>query len=123
MSGVHPSEEIVQQYAVDRPGCTAEQVAHIAGCPECQAAVAAYVTVAEVLRKRPAPAFDFDLGHSANLSTQGCHQLSPIQIEARVPEYFPRPQIVQRLACESHPELMAVTYLPQSPQLVGIFPD
>jgi anti-sigma factor RsiW len=58
---MHPSEEIVQQYVVDRPGCTPEQVAHIAGCPECQAAVAAYAVVVEVLRKQPAPAFDFDL--------------------------------------------------------------
>jgi anti-sigma factor RsiW len=71
MSGIHPSEEIVQQYVVDRPGCTAEQISHIAGCPECQAAVAAYVLVAEVLRKQPAPVFDFDLAGAVIRQVEG----------------------------------------------------
>jgi hypothetical protein len=55
------------------------------------------------------------MGHGPYLGTQGCHQLSPVQIETRVSEYFSRPQIVQCLAGESHPELVAVAYLAQSP--------
>jgi anti-sigma factor RsiW len=64
MSGMHPSEEKLQQFVLDRPACTEEQIIHIEGCPDCRASVAAYRTLADALKAQPAPAFDFDLAAS-----------------------------------------------------------
>ncbi|HTR29225.1 MAG TPA: hypothetical protein VMH27_08140 [Puia sp.] len=61
MSGTHPSEEILQQYVLDRAACPAEAIHHIGACPECQATIAAYGALGELLSSQPAPEFDFDL--------------------------------------------------------------
>ncbi len=61
MSGTHPSEESLQRYVLDRAACTREEIGHIGACPDCQAAVAAYGMLGDVLKAQPAPAFDFDL--------------------------------------------------------------
>jgi hypothetical protein len=61
MSGTHLSEESLQQYVLDRAACTQEEIGHFDACPDCQAAVAAYGVLGDVLKAQPAPAFDFDL--------------------------------------------------------------
>jgi anti-sigma factor RsiW len=64
MSGTHPSEEILQQYVLDRAACEAEAIDHIGSCGECRAAIAAYGVLTEALCSQPAPEFDFDLAAS-----------------------------------------------------------
>jgi anti-sigma factor RsiW len=61
MSGAHLSAEELQQYILDRPACTPEDIAHLDGCPDCQAQVAAYGLLMEGLRQQPAPVFGFDV--------------------------------------------------------------
>jgi hypothetical protein len=61
MSGTHPSEEILQQYALDRAACQTEAIDHIGSCPECLATIAAYGALSELLSSEPVPEFDFDL--------------------------------------------------------------
>jgi anti-sigma factor RsiW len=61
MSGAHLSEEELQQYILDRPACTPEDIAHLDGCPDCQAQVAAYGLLMEGLSQQPAPVFGFDV--------------------------------------------------------------
>ena len=61
MSGAHLSEEELQQYILDRPGCTPEDIAHLDSCPDCQAQVAAYAMLMEGLSQQPAPVFGFDV--------------------------------------------------------------
>jgi hypothetical protein len=61
MSGAHPSEEALQEYALDRLASSPVTVAHVEGCPECGAAVAAYASVMEGLKIQPKPVFGFDL--------------------------------------------------------------
>ena len=61
MIRTHPSDEALQQFLLERSACPAEEISHIESCPECQAAVAAYSTLANELAGQAAPAFDFDL--------------------------------------------------------------
>lgn len=61
MSGIHPSDEVLQQFVLDPGGCTLEAISHIGNCPVCQDAEAAYRLLAEALKEQPAPVFDFDL--------------------------------------------------------------
>ncbi|HXB95769.1 MAG TPA: hypothetical protein VNU70_11435 [Puia sp.] len=61
MSGTHPSDEVLQQFILERAACTAEEIIHIGSCPDCQAATAAYEALTIELASRPVPAFDFDL--------------------------------------------------------------
>lgn len=61
MSGAHLSEEELQQYILDRPACTPEDIAHLDGCPDCRARVAAYGLLMEGLGQQPAPVFGFDV--------------------------------------------------------------
>jgi anti-sigma factor RsiW len=61
MSGAHLSEEELQQYILDRPECTSENIAHLDGCPDCQAEVAAYAMLMEGLSRQPTPVFGFDV--------------------------------------------------------------
>jgi anti-sigma factor RsiW len=61
MSGAHLSAEELQQYVLDRAACTEENNAHLDGCPDCQAQMAAYALLMEGLRQQPAPVFGFDV--------------------------------------------------------------
>jgi anti-sigma factor RsiW len=61
MSGIHPSDEVLQEYVEGHPVCTQVEIDHIAGCPDCQETVAAYRMLAGALKEQPAPVFDFDL--------------------------------------------------------------
>ncbi len=61
MSGTHPSEEVLQQFILERAACTAEEIGHIGSCPDCQAAAAAYKALTDELVRQPVPTFDFDL--------------------------------------------------------------
>jgi hypothetical protein len=64
MSGMHPTEEILQQFAEDRAVCTPDEIAHIEGCPQCREAVAAYAVVIEELGGAAVPVFGFDLAET-----------------------------------------------------------
>ena len=61
MSGAHLSAEELQQYILDRAACTPEDIAHLDGCPDCQAQVVAYLLLMEGLKQQPAPVFGFDV--------------------------------------------------------------
>jgi hypothetical protein len=61
MSRAHLSAEELQQYVLDRPGCTPEDIAHVDSCPDCQAQVAAYTLLMKELGQQPAPVFGFDV--------------------------------------------------------------
>ena len=61
MSGTHLSDEVLQQFILERAACTAEDIRHIGSCPDCQAAAAAYEALTNELARQPVPTFDFDL--------------------------------------------------------------
>jgi hypothetical protein len=61
MSRTHLSAEELQQYILNKPGCTPEDIAHVDSCPDCQAQVAAYTLLMKELGQQPAPAFGFDV--------------------------------------------------------------
>jgi hypothetical protein len=61
MSGIHPSDEVLQEYVEGRSACTPVEIDHIAGCLDCQGTIAAYRMLAGALKEQPAPAFNFDL--------------------------------------------------------------
>jgi anti-sigma factor RsiW len=61
MSGAHLSAEELQQYILDRPACSPEDIAHLDSCPDCQAEAAAYAMLMEGLRQQPAPVLGFDV--------------------------------------------------------------
>ena len=82
MSGTHLSDEVLQQYVIERAACTAEEISHIGSCPDCQAAAAAYEALTNQLASRPVPSFDFDL--SAAVIAQLAAAPVPTQEEPRV---------------------------------------
>jgi len=57
----HPSDRILQEYALDRSGVMAEIVTHIDACATCQAHVAAYRQLFTEVNRLPRPAFEFDI--------------------------------------------------------------
>jgi hypothetical protein len=61
MSGAHLSAEELQKCILDRPACKEEDIAHLDGCPDCQAQVAAYALLMEGLQQQPPPVFGFDV--------------------------------------------------------------
>ena len=61
MSEAHLSAEALQQYILDKQGCTPENIAHMDSCPDCQAQVAAYTLLMKELSQQPPPVFGFDV--------------------------------------------------------------
>lgn len=61
MSRVHLSAEELQQYVLDKPGCTPADIVHVDSCADCQAQVAAYTLLMQELGQQPAPGFGFDV--------------------------------------------------------------
>ena len=61
MNSDHASEMDLQQYVSDKTTITKEVVAHIEGCPDCQASVAVYAVMFGQLQQQPLPAFDYDV--------------------------------------------------------------
>jgi hypothetical protein len=61
MSRAHLSAEELQQYILDKPECTPEDIAHVDSCPDCQAQVAAYTLLMKELGQQPTPVFGFDV--------------------------------------------------------------
>jgi hypothetical protein len=57
----HPSEREIQQYALDKPGCTKTLIEHIESCEHCRAGVTTYQLLFSEIKQQPNPAFDFDL--------------------------------------------------------------
>ena len=84
MSGAHLSAEELQQYILDRAACTPEDIAHLDGCPDCQAQVAAYGLLMEGLRQQPAPVFGFDV------SAMVMQRLAESPAAERKADRFPR---------------------------------
>ena len=84
MSGAHLSAEELQQYILDRAACTPEDIAHLDGCPDCQAQVAAYGLLMEGLRQQPAPVFGFDV------SAMVMRRLAESPAAERKADRFPR---------------------------------
>ena len=61
MSKAHLSAEELQQYILDKPECSPEDIAHVDSCPDCQAQVAAYTLLMKELGQQPTPVFGFDV--------------------------------------------------------------
>ena len=57
----HLSEHELQQYALNKPDCDKNIIAHAESCKDCQANVQAYLQLFSVIREQPKPAFDFNL--------------------------------------------------------------
>ena len=61
MSRAHLSAEELQQYILDKPECSPEDIAHVDSCADCQAQVAAYTLLMKELGQQPTPVFGFDV--------------------------------------------------------------
>jgi hypothetical protein len=57
----HPSGMELQEYALDKSGCSTETTAHIQNCENCQAVIANYHSLFAGIKEQPRPLFDFDL--------------------------------------------------------------
>jgi len=61
MSSYHPSDNELQQYAMDGTFAGDELAAHTQGCAACSAKLANYRLLTRQMSVMPKPAFDFDL--------------------------------------------------------------
>ena len=61
MKNTHPSENIIQQYTIDKSDCSSEIIDHIESCLHCKAAVENYRLLFSEINNIPSPGFDFDL--------------------------------------------------------------
>lgn len=61
MNTEHASEMELQEYALDKYGCSKQAITHIEVCENCQAGVAAYRLLFDKIKKQPKPAFDLDV--------------------------------------------------------------
>jgi hypothetical protein len=77
MNTEHASEMELQEYALDKYGCSKQAIIHIEVCENCQAGVAAYRLLFDKIKKQPKPAFDFDV--SALLLPQITAGLQPMK--------------------------------------------
>jgi hypothetical protein len=77
MNTEHASEMELQEYALDKYGCSKQAITHIEVCENCQAGVAAYRLLFDKIKKQPKPAFDLDV--SALLLPQISVGLPPIK--------------------------------------------
>ena len=61
MNTSHPSENEIQQFALDRTSCSPALIAHIDSCAHCREEVNTYQLLFSGIAQQPAPAFDFDV--------------------------------------------------------------
>jgi len=61
MTSEHPSEAMLQQFALNARECSKETATHIEQCKSCQADVAIYQLMFSEIKQQPQPAFDFDV--------------------------------------------------------------
>jgi hypothetical protein len=57
----HPSEEVLQEYALNTPAIDNTLARHISACEACKSKIAAYRFIAAEIRQSPVPGFEFDL--------------------------------------------------------------
>ena len=57
----HLTDDEVQQYVVDKPGCEKRIAEHIHLCEECRSKVEVYQLLITEIKQQSQPAFDFDL--------------------------------------------------------------
>jgi hypothetical protein len=57
----HLSEDAIQQYALDAPGCKAEVIEHLGCCETCKTRLANYQSLFAAMKEQPGPAFEFDV--------------------------------------------------------------
>jgi hypothetical protein len=57
----HPSEEEIQQYALDKSARTPDLISHIENCELCREEVSTYQSLFSGIAQQPTPVFDFDL--------------------------------------------------------------
>ena len=57
----HLTDDEVQQYVVDKPGCEKRIAEHIHLCEECRSKVEVYQLLITGIKQQSQPAFDFDL--------------------------------------------------------------
>jgi len=61
MIGEHPSQEELQQFALNDWECSKETATHITQCKSCREEVAVYQLIFSEIKHQPKPAFDFDV--------------------------------------------------------------
>jgi hypothetical protein len=61
MNNIHPGENELQLYALNKSDVKAEVIAHIESCPGCQAEISIYNILFSEIKEQPAAAFDFDV--------------------------------------------------------------
>ena len=76
----HLTDEAVQQYALDSPGCEPKVIEHVQSCEECKLKVEAYQLLFTGIKEQPQPSFDFNL--SELVLAQLCSS------ESRLPDSF-----------------------------------
>ena len=57
----HLSEDAIQQYVLDAPGCEADTIEHIRCCETCKTRIANYRSLFAAIQEQPKPAFEFDV--------------------------------------------------------------
>jgi hypothetical protein len=61
MTDKHLSEDAIQQYVLDKPGCEPGITGHVEACEHCRTSVATYESLFSGVRQQSKPEFDFDL--------------------------------------------------------------
>src|SRR5579863_10058685 len=61
MSKGHLSETDIQQYVLDKTGCTQNVIAHMNDCGQCLAKAETYRLLFLQIKEQPKPVFDFDV--------------------------------------------------------------
>jgi len=61
MNDIHPGENELQLYALNKSDVKPEVIAHIESCADCQAEISIYNILFSEIKEQPAAAFDFDV--------------------------------------------------------------
>jgi anti-sigma factor RsiW len=61
MKVTHLTEEVIQQYVLDKAGCEPPVMEHIQHCAHCQAIAAAYEAIYTGVKEAPKATFEFDV--------------------------------------------------------------
>ncbi|HEX3768922.1 MAG TPA: hypothetical protein VHT72_11115 [Puia sp.] len=61
MNNIHPGENELQQYALNKSEVELEVIAHIESCPACQAEISIYNILFSEIKEQPVDTFDFDV--------------------------------------------------------------
>ena len=67
----HLSEDAIQQYVLDAPGCEADTIEHIRCCETCKTRIANYRSLFAAIQEQPRPAFEFDVADLVLSQLQG----------------------------------------------------